>query len=144
MGSHMEYLSRKSFQLLKELKKKHDITSIFIERPLERVAKGFGSGKTIATLWFFNGLVTQQCINLFNIKPIHLPPRVARKKAGLKMKKGVDVKEQVLKFILGLYPAITPELNRNNNIATHNYDMADSVVVALAGHNELREKTSTP
>ena len=127
---------------LKEIRKNHDISSIFIEKPLERVAKGFGSGKTIATLWFYNGLISYQCLNLFNIKPVHLMPRAARKAAGLKMKKGLDVKDQVLKFILGLYPDITPDLNRNNKIAAHNYDMADSVVVALAGHNELGKKAS--
>lgn len=126
---------------LKEIKEKYDITDIFIEQPLDRVQKGFGSAKTIGVLWYYNGLISQQCVSIFGLKPSHIPPKSARKRAGLKVKKGVDVKEAVLKFILELYSDVTPELNRNNNIATHNYDMADSIIVALAGWDELREKT---
>ena len=114
-------------------KSEHPITSIYIEQPLHMFMKGRSSAKTLSTLMTFNGIVSWLVYELFQIEPQYIAATSARKRCGIKVKRGEKAKEVVLKHLLEHEKAFKIEYTKFGNPKPESYDRADAIVVARAG-----------
>ena len=128
---------------LRELSDKYKIEKIFIEQSLQSFRSGFSSAKTLSTLSRFNGIISWQCYEIFNIKPEPVAASSARKKAGVQIKRGENAKEKVLQFVIDKYPDIEIQYTKHGNPKPGTLDMCDSIVIALAGDKLVREAQTT-
>jgi hypothetical protein len=128
---------------LNAIKSRHDIKHIFIEQSLHSFRSGFSSAQTLSTLSRFNGIVSWLCYQAFDIKPEMIAANSARKRAGVGIKRGDNAKEKVLQFILDKYPEIDIQYTKHGNPKPGTLDMCDSIVIALAGDNVVREEGNT-
>lgn len=124
-------------------KKDYDITNIFIEQSLHSFRSGFSSAQTLSTLSRFNGIVSWLCYENFNLHPEMVAATSARKKAGVGIKRGDNAKEKVLEFVVDKYPDIEIVYTKHGNPKPGMYDMCDSIIIALAGENIVRQGTDT-
>jgi len=128
---------------LYSLSQVYDIGQVAIEECVSKFAGGKSSIKTISKLFFINILTQYQCFRIFNIYPSLLNVRRARNLAEIKSNKGDDIKEVVLNIIRYRHPNITwPMMIKDKTrYAKICYDIADSVVVAIAAlkENQLDE-----
>ena len=67
----------------------------------------------------------------------------ARKQAGVGIKRGDNAKEKVLQFIIDKYPNIDIQYTKHGNPKPGMYDMCDSIIIAMAGENVVRESRNT-
>ena len=67
----------------------------------------------------------------------------ARKRAGVTIKRGENAKEKVLQFIIDKYPEIDIIYTKHGNPKPGMYDKCDSIIIALAGKELVRESTNT-
>jgi len=67
----------------------------------------------------------------------------ARKQAGLAIKRGENAKEKVLQFVLDNYPQIEILYTKHGNPKPGMYDLCDSIIIALAGENLVRQGGNT-
>jgi hypothetical protein len=125
------------------LKKKYDITDIFIEQSLHSFRSGFSSAQTLSTLSRFNGVVSWFCYEIFDMQPQMIAATSARKQAGLAIKRGENAKEKVLQFVLDNYPQIEILYTKHGNPKPGMYDLCDSIIIALAGENLVRQGGNT-
>ena len=135
--------------VLNYLKEKYEIKHIFIEENLQMFRPGLSSAKTLITLARFNGMVTLDSYNVFNIEPNFLNVNSARKLVGLKIDrkdKSSSTKEKVLNWVDNnlnkefLWPIkILKSGPRKGTEVYENgcYDIADAYVIALAGYKIL-------
>ena len=65
----------------------------------------------------------------------------ARKKAGVGIKRGDNAKEKVLQFVLDKYPNIEILYTKHGNPKPGMYDLCDSIIIALAGEEIVRQGT---
>lgn len=128
---------------LNSIKSKHNISHIFIEQSLHSFRSGFSSAQTLSTLSRFNGIVSWLCFQTFRIQPEMIAATSARKRAGVGINRGDNAKEKVLQFILDKYPQIDIEYTKHGNPKPGMLDMCDSIVIALAGDNVVREEGNT-
>lgn len=128
---------------LNAIKSRHDIEHIFIEQSLHSFRSGFSSAQTLSTLSRFNGIVSWLCYQAFDIQPEMIAATSARKRAGVGIKRGDNAKEKVLQFILDKYPEIDIQYTKHGNPKPGTLDMCDSIVIALAGDNVVREEGNT-
>jgi hypothetical protein len=128
---------------LNAIKSRHDIKHIFIEQSLHSFRSGFSSAQTLSTLSRFNGIVSWLCYQAFDIQPEMIAATSARKRAGVGIKRGDNAKEKVLQFILDKYPEIDIQYTKHGNPKPGTLDMCDSIVIALAGDNVVREEGNT-
>jgi Holliday junction resolvasome RuvABC endonuclease subunit len=122
------------------LNKKYSVSEVFIEPALNMFMMGKSSAHTISTLIKFNGIVSWLVYEIFEIDPEYIPAVSARKKCGLTVKRGTKAKEQVIKFLLDTEPAFSVEYTKNGNLKPHCYDEADSLIIAKAGYECLKER----
>ena len=122
------------------LNKRCIINNIFIEAALNMFMMGRSSANTIATLTKFNGIVSWMAYETFEAEPEYILAVSARKKCGLTIKRGTKAKEQVIKFLLDTEPAFSVEYTKNGNLKPHCYDEADSLIIAKAGYECLKER----
>ena len=120
-------------ELLKQIKKQHNVTSIFIEQSLQSFRSGFSSAKTLSTLSRFNGIVSWLCYEIFHLEPGYVAATSARKKCGITIPKGSKAKQVVMQYVIDNIPGVPITYTKNDNPKPHCYDMADSSVVAKAG-----------
>lgn len=127
--------------VLTKVKEKHMIDFVFIEDSLANF-QGKQNLKVIKMLADFNGMVSWLCYEMFEVEPIHLHPSNARKNAGFKKdsESKLNVKEQVVNFLLDNHSQFVVECTRNGNIREHYFDIADSIVVGLAGIEQTKKK----
>ena len=125
---------------LLDLLSNHDIKHVFIEQSLQMFRSGFSSAKTLSTLSSFNGVVTYLCYRELGIKAEHIPASSARKACGITIKKGTKAKEQVVKFLLDGEPKFIVEYTKSGNLKPKYYDIADSIVIAKAGHALVEQR----
>ena len=118
----------------------YPIDHVFIEPALNMFMMGRSSSHTISTLIKFNGIISWMCYEEFGIKPEFIPAISARKKCGISIKRGQKAKEQVMAFLLDNEPNFRVELTKNGNPKPHCYDEADSLIIARAGIECLKEK----
>jgi len=109
------------------------IEQIYIEQPLHMFMKGKSSAKTLSTLMTFNGIVSWLIYELFEIEPKYISASSARKKAGIRVKRGEKAKKVVLEHLLEHEPAFHIEYTKHGNPAPGSYDKADAIIVAKAG-----------
>lgn len=122
------------------LNKRCVINNVFIEPALNMFMVGRSSAHTIATLTKFNGIVSWMVYEIFEAEPEYIPAVSARKKCGLTVRRGTKAKEQVMKFLLDTEPAFSVEYTRTGKIKPHCYDEADSLIIAKAGYECLKER----
>ena len=120
-------------ELLYQLKKDYDITSVYIEQSLQSFRSGFSSAKTLSTLSRFNGIVSWLCYEAYELKPEYIAATSARKKCGIKIPRGVKAKQVVIKYVVDNVPDVLIEYTKHGNPKPQCFDMADSWVIARAG-----------
>jgi len=86
------------------------------------------------TLGKFNGIVSWLCCEVFSKEPEYIGASSARKKLDIKVEKGENAKEVVLKHIISLEPTFKVEYTKHGNPVAGTYDRADSYVIAKAGY----------
>ncbi len=125
---------------LTQLKYLYNIKDIFIEQSLNAFRPGLSSAQVILTLGKFNGIVSWICHEVFNKEPQYIGASTARKALGIKIEKGQNAKEIVLKNILTLEPTFKVEYTAHNNPKKGTYDRADSYVIAKAGYIQCQKQ----
>jgi hypothetical protein len=139
---HFPTLFEKGYEikeLLYQLKREYDITSVYIEQSLQSFRSGFSSAKTLSTLSRFNGIVSWLCYETYELKPEYIAATTARKKCGIKIPKGVKAKQVVIQYIVDNVPDVSIEYTKHGNPKPQCYDMADSWVIARAGWLECQK-----
>jgi hypothetical protein len=121
---------------------KFPIDKIYIEQPLMMFAKGRSSASVISTLTAFNGVVSWLVYELFEIEPEYVSASSARKKAGIRVKRGQKAKEVVLAHLLEHEPAFKIEYTKHGNPVAGSYDKADAIIIAKAGYVIENEETA--
>ena len=112
----------------------HDIQQIFVERPFTAFAGGKTTAVTMAKLQRFNGMCCYGLYNVFGHSPTLITPHEARKALGISKKRGEDIKKKVIAKVSELYPQdFLYEITRHGNPKPGTDDMADAIIVALAG-----------
>ncbi len=112
---------------------KFPIQHIYVEQPFTFFNSGGSSGKTMATLQRFNGIVSWLLFEVFEIRPEYIGATSARKEVGIKVPRGQKAKQVVLQHLLDTEPAFKVEYTRHGNPKPESYDRADAIVVAKAG-----------
>jgi len=129
-------------ELLRQIDDEFYISSIFIEQSLQSFRSGFSSAKTLSTLSRFNGIVSWLCYEIFEMQPEYIAATSARKKCGIKIPKGSKAKQVVMKYVIDNVPDVLISYTKQGNPKPGCYDMADSWVIARAGYECLKEKSS--
>jgi len=119
---------------LQEIKHLYNVKKVFIEQSLNAFRPGLSSAQVILTLGKFNGIVSWICYQIFGVEPEYIGASSARKKLEIKVEKGENAKEIVLKHILSLEPSFKVEYTAHGNPKPGTYDRADSYVIAKAGY----------
>lgn len=119
---------------LVEIKHLYNIKEVFIEQSLNAFRPGLSSAQVILTLGKMNGIVSWICYEIFGKEPQYIGASSARKTLEIKVEKGANAKEVVLKHILSLEPTFKVEYTKHGNPVAGTYDRADSLVIAKAGY----------
>ncbi len=128
--------------LVDEIAKQYaaDPTAIFIEQNLQKFRRGFSSAHVINKLARYNGMCSLVVYEVFGIQPVYVNVNEARKKLGIKVKRGENVKEKVFEWAKNSTDYVWPTKilkggpRRGLEILHPGcYDMADALVTATAG-----------
>lgn len=119
---------------LVQLKSTYNIDKIFIEQSLQAFRPGLSSAQVILTLGKFNGIVSWICYKIFGFEPQYIGASTARKALEIKVERGQNAKEIVLKRVLELEKGFHVEYTPKGNPVAGSYDRADSYVIARAGY----------
>ena len=125
---------------LYDIRTQYPIRSIYIEKNLQTFRSGFSSAKTLSTLASFNGIVSWFCYEIFGMQPEYLSASSARKDCGIKVPRGSKAKQVVMKHLLDNEPEFVILYTKHGNPKPHEYDRADSLVIAKAGY-KISQKT---
>ena len=118
-----------------------DIASVFIEQSLQSFRSGFSSAKTLSTLSRFNGVVSWMVFKEFDIEPQYIAATSARKLCGIKVPRGIKAKQFVMNYLIENEPNFAIEYTKFGNPKPEYYDRADSLVIARAGLQEIRNNS---
>lgn len=119
------------------------VQRIFIEQSLQAFRPGLSSAKTLLALAGMNKLISFALFEEFEIEPEYIAATSARKLCGIKVPRGEKAKKVVLKFLLDNEPGFVVEETRHGNPKTQYFDMADSIVIARAGHTQWKQNESS-
>lgn len=126
----LQFFKKKISHLLKM-----EITEIAIEEPLQKFEGKYSSAYVIATLNFFNGMISSFLHHSFGIEPVYYNVKTARKTAlpDLKIEKeSASTKHQVWQKVVELEPQINWKYGiKSRKLIDENYDMADSYIIGL-------------
>jgi hypothetical protein len=111
----------------------YPVQHIYVEQPFTFFNSGGSSGKTMAALQRFNGIVSWLLFEVFEIRPEYIGATSARKQVGIKVPRGQKAKQVVLEHLLDTEPAFKVEYTRHGNPKPESYDRADAIIVAMAG-----------
>ncbi len=126
-------------KLSSEVEGQFHINQIYIEQSLQSFRSGFSSAQTLSTLARINGIVSWISYKLFDIIPEYISATSARKLCGLKIPRGSNTKEIVLKFVLDNCSDFDVEYTKFGNPKPGTFDRADSVIIAKAGLEKWRQ-----
>ena len=126
---------------LVELLERHQVSKIFIEQPFTFFNSGGSSGKTMATLQRFNGIVSWIIYELLYIIPDYVGATKARKECGIKVPRGQKAKKVVLEHLIDNEKNFEIEYTRYGNPKPESYDRADAIVIAKAGYKISQKNT---
>ena len=115
--------------------------SVYIEQNLQRFRRGFSSAQVINTLARFNGMISYIAYRDIGVQPVYVNVNEGRKSLGIKIARGSNTKEEILKWCSLQYPDIAwPEKTlksgpRKGLVILDDccYDIADAIVTAKAG-----------
>jgi hypothetical protein len=125
---------------LLEVKRKFDISNIYIEESLQSFRSGFSSAKTLSILSKINGIVSYLAFDIFSTSPVHLSAISARKACDIKVLRGQKAKMVVLENMLDKHDRFVISYTRSGNPSPGSFDRADSLVIAIAGLKSWKEK----
>lgn len=123
-----------------ELKHLYYIKQVFIEQSLNAFRPGLSSAQVILTLGKFNGIVSWICHEVYELEPEYIGSTTARKSLGIKVERGANAKEIVLKHVLDTEPSFTVEYTAAGKPKAGTYDRADSYVIAKAGYIQCQKQ----
>jgi hypothetical protein len=123
-----------------QIKDLYNIKDVFIEQSLNAFRPGLSSAQVILTLGKFNGIVSWICYEIFKKEPQYIGASTARKAVGIKVEKGQNAKEIVLKNILNTESSFKVEYTPKGNPKPGTYDRADSYVIAKAGYIQCQKQ----
>ena len=126
---------------LVELLGRHKVSKIFIEQPFTFFNSGGSSGKTMATLQRFNGIVSWIVYELLYIVPDYVGATKARKECGIKVPRGQKAKQVVLEYLIENEKDFEIEYTRYGNPKPESYDRADAIIIAKAGYKLSQNNT---
>ena len=119
----------------------HNIKEIYIEQPFMMFSGGKTTAMTMSKLQRFNGMCSFMVRKLMGITPVLIAANRARTINGIKIKRGENTKKKVIEWVANKYPKdFLVELTRYGNPKPGTDDMADAVVIALAGLNRAKEE----
>ena len=114
----------------------YKVKEIFIEQPFSAFSGGKTSAMTMSKLQRFNGMCSFMVRKLINVQPALIAANRARSLNGIKVKRGENTKKKVIEWVSAKYPDdFLVEYTRHGNPKPGTDDMADAVVIALAGLN---------
>ena len=113
------------------------IEHIYIEQPFTFFNSGGSSGKTMAALQRFNGVVSWMIYECFEIEPRYLGATQARKLVGIKVPRGEKAKKVVMEYLLTTDSDFTIERTHRGNPKPQEFDRADALIIARAGLKDL-------
>ena len=116
------------------------IEHIFIEQPFTFFNSGGSSGKTMAALQRFNGVVSWMAYECFELEPRYVGATQARKLVGIKVPRGEKAKKVVMEHLLATEPDFTIERTHKGNPKPQEFDRADALVVARAGLKTIQDE----
>ena len=119
-------------ELKQELENK-DISAIYVEEPFGMYASGRSSAQVISKIQRFNGACCWILKEVLMKEPQYIKVNTARKLYGIKLPRGCNTKEVVLKNVSSKETNFSYELTKKGNCVKGTYDRADSVVIARAG-----------
>lgn len=122
-----------------ELKYLYHIREIFIEQSLNAFRPGLSSAQVILTLGKFNGIVSWICYEVYGKEPQYIGSTTARKALGIKVERGQNAKEIVLKHVLDTELGFNVEYTPAGKPKAGTYDRADSYVIAKAGYLQCQK-----
>ncbi len=123
-----------------ELKYLYNVTKIYIEQSLSAFRPGLSSASVILILSKFNGVVSWICYEVFGREPEYIGATTARKDLGIKVERGQNAKEIVLKHVLDMEPSFKVEYTKAGKPIGGTYDRADSYVIAKAGFIQCQKQ----
>lgn len=142
-------------EVLEKIKIKHSKTSfdVFVEEAGKKFRSGTSSASTIFKLARFNGIVCYTCWKTFNVTPIEIDVKKARKSIGLtipKFPRGTKysvkkkaTKKAVIDFLLEDCKYTPKEMGfektRHDNWQVWCQDRADAIVIAKSGIEGKKE-----
>ena len=109
------------------------VEHIYIEQPFTFFNSEGSSGKTMAALQRFNGVVSWMVYECFEIEPQYLGATQARKLVGIKVPRGEKAKKVVMEHLLATEPDFKIEYTHKGNPKPQEFDRADALVIARAG-----------
>ncbi len=110
---------------------------VYVEEPASIFSMGRSSAHTISKLQRFNGMCCYAISIGLGMDAKLIPVRSARSSVGIKVKRGENTKLEVIKWVKGKYPKkFLVEMTRHGNPKPGTDDIADAIVVALAGINQ--------
>ena len=111
-----------------------EVAMVFVEEPASIFSMGRSSAHTISKLQRFNGMCCYAIRIGLGMNADLIPVRTARSSVGIKIKRGDNTKLEVIKWVKAKYPKdFLFEMTRHGNPKPGTDDIADSIVVALAG-----------
>lgn len=116
-----------------DLTKQYKIDKIYIEQSLQAFRPGLSSAQVILTLGKFNGIVSWIAAKTFGTYPEFIGATTARKAVGIKVQRGENAKEIVLKHLIDTVPEFVVQYTPKGNPKQGTFDRADSYVIARAG-----------
>lgn len=120
------------------------VKRVFVEEAAKKFSPGFSSAGTIMVLGRFNGIISYMVYKWFNVKPIQIPVRSARKSIGVNIDykdKSKSTKEKVGCIVHAMFPDY-PWVTRVAKVGKFkgqtiydktDEDRVDAVVLAKAG-----------
>ena len=119
------------------LKVQYPIDRVFIEKPFTFFKSGGSTGKTMAILQRFNGIVSWLANEVFDKEPDYLTASEARKHLAIKIERGKNAKKRGVEWLLENVSNFQVEYTSHGNPKPKYFDIADAIVIAKAGLKKL-------
>ena len=143
--SDAEAMHEKADHIEKGLRSLPIPAKIFVEENVLGFRSGSSSAHVIITLAKFNAIVSYICWKIWNIAPVSIPAIRARSLVGLKVPKGQNTKEHVVKWAMERTDAkfwktrtMKSGKRKGEEVLVHgSVDAADAFLLASAGLKNL-------
>lgn len=117
-----------------------EINKVLIEQSLFAFSGGKSSAKTLSMLTKFNGIISWIIRKETNIEPDFISATSARKKTGIKIKKGEKGKDKAREFVLDNVREFQAQWTIKGNLKPACLDEIDAIVLCYAGFSMFNDK----